>query len=298
MATVQGLDISACQGSNVDFAKIKAAGYKFVILRVNEWSKVMKANVKDSCFESFYKKAKAAGLDVGAYFFTYANTVDYVAKEAALCIEWIKGKQFEYPIYFDLEREQQFNQGRYFCDNAVKTFCNALEKAGYFAGVYCSTFWYTKCVSASVRERYACWIADWNSQCTYKGTFGMWQNGTANVSGIVGGVDHDYCYIDYPSIIKSKGLNGFKKATTAPTVKVLDSGSCYNKGETTVGALAVKEMLRLAYNKKLHSVNVTESKVYDDSAINAVKALQKAWGYKETGGAGENFVKMLYSKIK
>lgn len=80
--------------------------------------------------------------------------------------------------------------------------------------------------------------------------------------------------------------------------KVLDTGSCYKKGETTVGALAVKELLRLAAAKKLHTVAVTETKTYDDSAVKAVKALQKAWGYKETGRAGEKFVKMLTGKIQ
>lgn len=79
---------------------------------------------------------------------------------------------------------------------------------------------------------------------------------------------------------------------------VLDSGSCYKPGDKTVGALAVKELLRLAAAKKLHSVAVTETKTYDDSAVKAVKALQKAWGYKETGRAGEKFVKLLAGKIK
>lgn len=81
-------------------------------------------------------------------------------------------------------------------------------------------------------------------------------------------------------------------------VNLLDSGSCYKLGDKTVGALAVKELLRLAGVKKLHTVSVTETKTYDESADSAVKALQKAWGYKPTGQAGENFVKMVYSKLK
>lgn len=79
---------------------------------------------------------------------------------------------------------------------------------------------------------------------------------------------------------------------------LLDTGSCYKPGDTTVGALAVKELLRLAGNRGLHTVAVSETKTYDDSAVSAVKALQKAWGYKQTGGAGENLVRMMYSKLK
>ena len=78
---------------------------------------------------------------------------------------------------------------------------------------------------------------------------------------------------------------------------MLDTGSCYKLGETTVGALAVKELLRLAYNKKISTVKVTETKTYDQSAWDSVALLQKAWGYKPTGRAGENFVKMITKKL-
>ena len=294
MSTVQGLDISACQTS-VDFKKVKAAGYSFVILRLNEWDRNKRDIVKDSRFEEYYKAARAAGLMVGAYYFTYANTIDYVKYEAETAIGWLKGKQFEYPIWFDLEREQQFDQGKSFCDAAVNTFCQTLEKAGYYTGVYCSTFWYTKCVSEAVRERYACWIAEWSSKCSYKGSYGMWQNGTAYVDGVSGAVDHDYCYVDYPKIIKEKGLNGFIKPPV--TEKILDKGSCYKLGETTVGALAVKELLRLAYAKGLVSIKVGDSKTYDAETVKAVGELQKKRGYKETGGAGVNFVRKLYKAL-
>lgn len=296
---VQGLDISSCQGKNLDFNAIKKAGYTFVILRINEWSNVIKDNVIDSCFEAYYTKAKLAGLKVGAYWFTYANTVDYVAYEANKCISWLKGKQFEYPIWFDLEREQQFNQGMSFCDACVDTFCNALSKAGYYVGVYCSTFWYTKCVSESVRKKWPCWIAEWSSKCTYKGPYQMWQNGTAYVAncGVAGGIDHDFSYEAFEKIIKAGGYNGFPKPKASTTEKVLDSGSCYKLGETTVGALAVKELLRLAYAGGYHKVKVTDTKVYDESAVNAVKALQKNWGYKQTGRAGANMVKKLYDIV-
>lgn len=294
---VQGLDVSSIQGKNFNFNNAKAAGYEFVILRINTWDNVKRCNVKDPCFDSFYQKATAAGLKVGAYWFSYANTVDYVATEAALCIDWIKGKKFEYPIYFDLERREQFTQGMTFCDAAVKTFCNALEAAGYFVGVYCSTFWYTKCVSKAIRERYACWIAEYASSCHYTSPYGIWQNGLVYVNGVQ--VDHDYAYVDYPAIIKKKGLNGFPKPESKPAeLKALDTGSCYKIGETTVGALAVKELLRLAYGKKLIKTMVNDTKVYDAKAVEAVKELQKKWGYKETGGAGENFVKKLYEALK
>lgn len=294
MATYKGIDVSEHQGS-IDFNKVKAAGINFVIIRAGYGKYI---NQKDKYFEQNYKNAKAAGLNVGAYWYSYADSVEDVKLEAKVFMQAIAGKTFEYPLYFDIEEEKQFKKGKAFCDSLINAFCTALENAGYFAGVYCSTFWFTNYVSESVRKRYTVWIAEYASKCNYKGDYGMWQYGSkGSVNGVKGDCDCDYSYIDYPTIIKNGGFNGFKKQTAAPE-KVLDVGSCYKLGDKTVGSLAVKELLRLAYNKKLHTIAITESKDYDAATINAVKALQKAWGYKQTGGAGENFVKMLYSKIK
>lgn len=296
MGATQGLDISLAQGYNVDFNKIKAAGYDFVILRAGYGSALKYPKQFDGTFEGNYKKAKAAGLKVGAYWFTYCTTTAGAQEEAKAFVSALKGKQFEMPVYMDIEEAAQFNTGKTNCSNMAKVFCDYMEKAGYYAGIYCSTFWGNNYLSNDVRARYAYWCADWGSKCNYTGAYGIWQNGTAYVSNCgTGAMDHDYCYVDYPSIIKSKGLNGFSKPSTPE--KILDTGSCYKLGETTVGALAVKEMLRLAKVIKLHNVNVTDSKTYDQSAVDAVKALQKRWGYKETGRAGENFVRKLYEAL-
>ena len=294
MGATQGLDISAAQGSYVDFNKIKAAGNEFVILRAGFGSALKYPNQFDVTFENNYKKAKAAGLKVGAYWFTYCTTTSGALDEAKAFVKALSGKQFEMPVYMDIEVNSQFNTGKSNCSAMAKTFCDYLEKSGYYAGIYCSTYWGTAYLTDEVRERYAYWDAEWGSKCTYKGTYGMWQNGTAYVNGQA--IDHDYCYVDYTSIIKSKGLNGFPKPEKE--LPVLDKGSCYKLGETTVGALAVKEMLRLGYVIKLHTVRVTDTKIYDQSAVDAVNILQRRWGYKETGRAGENFVRMLFEALK
>ena len=64
----------------------------------------------------FFKAAKAAGLKVGAYWYSYAASVEDAKAEAQTCINAIKGKTFEYPIYFDLEERSQFAKGRAFCN--------------------------------------------------------------------------------------------------------------------------------------------------------------------------------------
>lgn len=72
-ATIKGIDVSMYQ-TNVDFAKVKAAGYSFVIIRCNNWDHTKNCVVKDPLFETHYKNAKAAGLDVGAYYYTWQTT--------------------------------------------------------------------------------------------------------------------------------------------------------------------------------------------------------------------------------
>lgn len=212
---IKGIDVSKHQG-NIDFEKVKASGIDFVIIRAGYGRDISQ---KDKYFEQNYSRAKAAGLKVGAYWYSYAVSVDDVKQEAEACLEAIKGKTFEYPIYFDLEEQSQFAKGKNFCDNLVKTFCNTLEHNGYWAGLYISRSPLQTHISSDVAKRYALWIAEYSDKCKYDGDYGMWQySSKGKISGVSGNVDCDYCYIDYPTAIAKKGLNGLKKSVKA-TVK-------------------------------------------------------------------------------
>ena len=77
-------------------------------------------------------------------------------------------------------------------------------------------------ISSDVAKRYAVWVAEYNGKCNYSGNYGIWQNSsTWRVNGISGNVDHDYAYIDYPSIIKKKGLNGYKTGTAKKSIDTI-----------------------------------------------------------------------------
>lgn len=212
MATkIKGIDVSKYQ-KNVDYGKVKKSGIDFVLIRAGYGKYISQ---KDSEFEKHYKNAKDAGLKVGAYWYSYANSVDEAKEEAKICLQAIKGKTFEYPIYFDLEEQDQFAKGKSFCDSIVKAFCNELEKAGYWAGLYISRSPLQTHISSDVAKRYALWIAEYSDKCKYDGDYGIWQySSKGKISGVSGNVDCDYCYIDYPSAIKKAGKNGFKKSDT------------------------------------------------------------------------------------
>ena len=215
----RGIDVSEWQG-DIDFNAVKASGVEFVIIRAGYG-----IGCKDKWFEQNYRKAKTCGLDVGAYWYSYANSASEAALEAQSCANMLSGKSFEYPVYFDLEEKSQLNRGRAFCDSLITSFCNKLEACGYYAGFYTSLSAANNLVSSHIGERYALWIAQWNTHCDYQGSYGLWQySSSGSVPGVAGRVDMDYAYVDYPSVIKNAGLNGYKNGSsyTVPQASNID----------------------------------------------------------------------------
>ena len=125
--------------------------------------------------------------DFGIRIFTAAN-IDYRIRKtfsAKLTAEALR------PIYFDLEEQSQFAKGKNFCDSVIKAFCGELEKHGYLAGLYCSTYYLNNYVSNSVAGKYALWVAQYNYRCTYTANkYGIWQYfSEGKINGISGNVD-------------------------------------------------------------------------------------------------------------
>lgn len=131
----------------------------------------------------------------------------------------IKGKQFDFPIFFDLEERSQFAKGRDHCDSLVKAFCGELEKNGWFAGLYISRSPLQTYISPNVAKRYALWVAEYGSHCNYSGSYGIWQySSNGRVSGISGNVDLDSAAVDYPTVIRKGGFNGYAKGSDKKSV--------------------------------------------------------------------------------
>lgn len=236
MAKLFGIDVSFWQG-NFDFKKAKAEGVKFVILRGAY------ARSKDTKFESYYKACKALNLPVGVYHYSMAKSVSEARTEANFLINNVlKGKQFEYPIYMDVEDKVQRALGKDLLTDIVIAFCDTLEKAGYYVGIYSSASFFRTYMHESKLERFDKWIAQWTKSCTYKGEYGMWQFGgetnkirTNKVAGVT--CDQDYSLKDYPTIIKKLGVNGYNKNTNVkPTTKPITKPS--TKPSKTVKELA------------------------------------------------------------
>lgn len=223
------IDISEHQ-KKVDFKKIKEDGVQGVILRCGYTGYgTAKSKQKDSRFEEYYKGFTEVGLPIGVYWYSCAVTEEEAIKEANLTLEYIKDKKIELPVFFDTEDNHntkkyspisQYTIGRTKLTKVTKAFCETIENAGYYVGIYASTSWLNNQLNMNDLKAYDVWVAQYSSKCQYKGNYGMWQySSKGKVNGISGNVDMNKCYKDYPAIIKNAGLNGFTatKQESKPT---------------------------------------------------------------------------------
>ena len=208
MVKYYGVDVSEHQ-SAIDWDKVSRAGKQFAILRCGYGRY---DSQEDRRFEANYRDAAQAGMDLGAYLFSYAVTPQQAEAEAQNCLRRIEGKTFGYPIVYDVETAAHRKLGEEKLSALVQIFCSTLEDAGNYAAIYANPDFLENVLSAQVRTRYDVWLAQWAKKPTYDGAFGMWQySATGNVPGIRGAVDLDIAYKDYPAIMRRNGLNGFIK---------------------------------------------------------------------------------------
>ncbi len=204
---LDGIDISAWQG-DVNFAAVREQGFaKYVILRAGFGRFATQEDVR---FSSYYSGCRANGLPVGAYWYSYADTPEAARIEANSCAQVLGGRKFEYPIAFDIEEPSVLAKPGEELAAIIDAFCSELEKKGYYTVLYCSSFYLNNCIPRWVWERYDVWCAHYNvSRPTFVGQYGIWQYGLGKCDGINGDVDVDYCYRDYPKLIREKHLNGY-----------------------------------------------------------------------------------------
>lgn len=205
-----GVDVSKYNGYP-DWAKAKASGVQFAILRLGSG---YDGGYVDKTFEYNYRECKKAGIGVGVYVASYLN----ITAEIDMTLKALKGKQLEYPVYFDIE---DFSlSGRSYTNsqltNYAVRFCSEIEHAGYYVGIYSNKAFLDGRLCWERIKKYDIWIAHWNKNVNYNGKYGMHQyTNKGQWKGIPstgeGGVDTNWCFVDYPSLMKKLGLNGYKK---------------------------------------------------------------------------------------
>lgn len=251
----RGIDISTFQ-KGLNLQSVKNHGYNFVMLRAGftGYGTGVSYN-KDDTFENFYNQAKNVGLNVGAYWYSCANTYEKGVNEANYMYNnCLKGKQFEYPIAIDVEDLHWQIQNKEGTTQAIIGFCETLENLGYYVIIYANSNWFNNVINTNKLVDYDKWIAQWSDTEPNFMTHGMWQNSsTGYIDGIQ--VDTDYSYYDYPEIMKNKGLNGYGNLDNNQNVVVAGQIQYYTvQSGDTLSAIAQR-------------YNTTYQKIASDNGI-------------------------------
>ena len=189
-----GIDISEFNG-DVDIAGLKGK-IDFVIIRCGYGSNYV--NQDDTQYEANVRKCEAAGIPYGVYLYSYAKNTSMAESEAAHTLRLLRGKNPLYGVWYDVE-DSSLPAGEQLIDDCV-AYCAAMEKAGYYCGIYSNLSWWNSRLNSPRLDPYDKWIAQWNVTLDYNKPYGMWQYTN---SGILNGkqFDLDRAYKDYPTII-------------------------------------------------------------------------------------------------
>ena len=189
-ATVACVDVSEWQ-QNIKFAQLKSSGIKAVIIRAGYGRETSQ---KDSMFESHYRNAKSAGLKVGAYWYSYADSINDAEKEAKAFMAVAKGKNFDFPIYYDLEDSSQIGLGKSTLTAIAERFCDTLKRNNYKVGVYANLNWFNNYLDyKKLKAKYSIWLAQYNDKAEID--CDIWQNSSSGrINGYSGRLDTNIVY--------------------------------------------------------------------------------------------------------
>lgn len=189
---VKGVDISVHNG-NVDFQALKNAGIEFVIIRCGYGSDY--THQDDERFAENVRKADTAGMPWGVYLYSYATTTAMAKSEAQHTLRLLNGRKPAYGVWYDVEDKSQVNVDLV---SICETYCNAIEAAGLYCGIYSMLSWFNGKLNSSRLDKYDKWVAQWSDSCEYKKPYGIWQfTDKLTIGGKV--FDGNWAYKDYPS---------------------------------------------------------------------------------------------------
>lgn len=202
---IKGIDVSAWQGQ-IDWPTVANYGMEFAILRITE-----AGNVIDSTFERNYQGCTENNIPVGVYKYSYAMTVSEIQSEANKVVSVLAGRNIQFPVFLDLENNNQRVLGSESIHELADAFREIIEKAGYKFALYCNVDWYDTVICSHLKK-YDFWIARYPAndngtlQKRLRPDFGVgWQySSKATIPGIPEKVDRNVFYKDYKETQKEE----------------------------------------------------------------------------------------------
>lgn len=219
----KGVDVSEWNG-NINWKKVKAAGYDFAIIRVAGcWARKQGGYFMDNKAIQNIKGALAAGMEIGVYFFSQAISEKEAKAEANYILKAIRPykSSIKLPVVFDFEYYSDSDGlgGRLYdaklskakATKVCNAFCTTVKNAGYTPMLYSNLDMLENHLNASNLNS-TLWLAQWASAATWSGDYEYWQyTSGGKVPGMSGSVDLNFRYIQRgPLRIASRGVNSLK----------------------------------------------------------------------------------------
>lgn len=195
---LKGIDVSSWQGK-IDWNKVANYGMDFAILRITE-----AGNVIDGQFENNFAGCNKYKIPVGVYKYSYAMTIAEIQSEARKVVSVLNGRKIQFPVFLDLEHNNQRTLGSESIHKMADAFREIVEAAGYKFGIYCNVDWYNTVICSHLKK-HDFWIARYpaNDNGTVverlRPSWGVgWQHSSkATIPGINAKVDRNIFYKDY-----------------------------------------------------------------------------------------------------
>lgn len=196
---LKGVDVSSYNGK-IDW-KEASKHIDFAILRCHQ------KNGIDETFEDNYAGCIENNIPIGVYKFSYAKTIGQARAEAREVIKVLNGRRLNFPVFYDLEWEEQIALGQLKLQKIALAFMRIIMKEGYGVGIYCNKNWYSNYISAYLKKYYPFWIASYASndagvpvdRLEPKNAYGWQYSANGTIPGI-GQVDVDRFYCNLYSI--------------------------------------------------------------------------------------------------
>lgn len=192
----KGIDASVYQ-RDIDWGRVKAAGYDFAMLRTGFGKD---AYQKDLKFDQNIMSATMAGLKIGAYHFSYALTAEDAKKEAEYCLAILEPYRnlIDYPVALDIESEEQQGLSEEELTAIVEAFCSTIAEGGYTPMIYTYDSWLANHPGWAELQHYEIWVANWTGEPQAAYDYSLWQySNKGTIDGVSEKVDLNYAFCDY-----------------------------------------------------------------------------------------------------
>ncbi len=220
-----GIDVSKWQGE-IDWQAVADAGVDFAFIRVGYRAANTGIIFEDPYAKYNLQQAEAAGIKIGAYFFSTAISVEEALEEAAWTCAYIAQYKITYPVVYNCEGFKTAGSRNYNLSNDVRSanamaFLELVESQGYKGMFYASkselqnsNYWNTKTIDAE----YDMWVSQYpgtvlqdNPRTSYPGDYACWQfTYKGVVPGITRSVDLDIAYFVPEAVAEPKDATPYE----------------------------------------------------------------------------------------